>query len=462
MLTEWDLLDNLSTLEVSKPKFNILSLARTAKFVLRDKDKLDRLLKKLCHWNDSLDKLTSRVDQESFRRRLRTRFSTSDPGQLWQLELAAAFLDHPDLQSMANARRLVEQGYQTERSWESVPPKLDPPSDFLLEYTDFAWHGIPYRTEHNRATAIYRGEPVIVDWRCCRDDAWRKEHPAAFRLRTESLAKILNSDLRSLELSVLHCVGYLDQSSNVTGYAFRPPPKTLAGQKPTTLHEILGRAKRPQDIPDLGERFKLARALVSTVFEIHNLGWMHKNMNPKNILFWPKIEVETEFDLSKPYLVGFDIARLYGPGEMSEKPVSGTGEELYRHPEYKGNDPRGFVPSFDMYSLGIILFEIGMWRTVDSQGRHQAKRPGASRPLLTTHASDPSDPRFIETVIMGSSVMDLTRFMGIRYRDAVKACLSRRLDSLWESTETNVEAQLPVYLDAVQNQIVDPLATCNA
>ena len=41
-----------------------------------------------------------------------------------------------------------------------------------------------------------------------------------------------------------------------------------------TLHQLLTRHKQGSDIPDLGERFELAKALASTVFEIHNIGWM--------------------------------------------------------------------------------------------------------------------------------------------------------------------------------------------
>jgi len=88
-----------------------------------------------------------------------------------------------------------------------------------------------------------------------------------------------------LGISILHCVGYLDRNINVTGYAFRLPRDAEPGKTPVTLHQVLTRSKSAKDIPDLGECFDLAKALVSTLFEIHNIGWMHKNIQPKNVIF---------------------------------------------------------------------------------------------------------------------------------------------------------------------------------
>lgn len=82
-------------------------------------------------------------------------------------------------------------------------------------------------------------------------------------------------------------------------------------------------------VPDLGERFDLAKALVTTVFNIHNIGWVHKNIQSKNILFWPKADSSNEPDLSKPYLMGFDISRPNQPGEVSEKPLSHFEDGTY-------------------------------------------------------------------------------------------------------------------------------------
>ena len=439
----------------SQSKHTLAGLSRTVKFVLRDKRRIEQLIKKLSFWNDSLDKMTSRLEQESSRRRLRAQLSTSDTIELQHLETAATLFEHPDIQRMASARNVIEQGVQNEKrniEPEGTEAASNTRAEYRLEMGELQFQGIPYQTDQVRAMATYGNESVIVDWRCCQDDTWRVNNPVAFQQRTSSLTKILNSDLRPLSLSILHCVGYLNQNSNVTGYAFRLPPGALAGQKPATLHQLLTRVKSGNEIPDLGARFELAKALVSTVFEIHNIGWMHKNIQPKNILFWPKPGTDGEQDISKPYLMGFDISRPDQPGEMSEKPPIRPEDDLYRHPDYKGGSPKSFRPSFDMYSLGVILFEIGLWRNVGSQ------RP-RSGPRTT---SDTGDPEYIEKTVMNGSIMDLKRFTGIRYRDAVTACLSREFDGVWERRGESRQTHLKTYLGQVQSRVVDAIARCSA
>ena len=375
---------------------------------------------------------------------------------------------------MAAARMVIEQGYLSEQpdcplEVAVFPPDSDgqrigtsPPSGYRLEMDQLQWHEKPYATDQIRAMARFGEESVIVDWRCCQDDSWRRTHPKAFRRRTENLTRILNSDLKPLNLSILHCVGYLNQSQNVTGYAFRLPSGAQPGQKPVTLYDLLKRVERPnqtKNLPDLGERFELAKALVTTVFNIHNIGWVHKNIQPKNILFWPKSDAaeRDEPDLSKPYLMGFDISRPNQPGEVSEKPLSHFEDDLYRHPHYKGLYARSFQPSFDIYSLGVILYEIGMWRNVAYQGTSRSNNP--RRPSLPTHNSD---PQLVERMVEQGTIMAMKQYTGARYRDAVKSCLSRDFDNLWEMEAGDQQRQLQAYLELFQNMIVDKLAVCNA
>ena len=468
----FSLIERLSLSPKFPSKHGLSNYTKRVKFVLTKQKKMKDLVMQLSHWNNGLDQLTSRLDQDSSRRRLRTFFSTSDTTQLRHLEAAADLLEHRDIQLMAAARIIIEQGYRSEQP--DCPPALaDPPpgsegdciettpaSGYRLEMDQLEWQEKPYATDQVRAMARYGEESVIVDWRCCQDDSWRRTHPKAFRRRTENLTRILNSDLKPLSLSILHCVGYLDQSHNVTGYAFRLPRGVQPGQEPFTLYDLLKRVERPnqpKEFPDLGERFELAKALVMTVFNIHNIGWVHKNIQPKNILFWPKPEARNEPDLSRPYLMGFDISRPNQPGEVSEKPLSHFEDDLYRHPHYKGMFARSFQPSFDIYSLGVILYEIGMWRNIAFQGSSKSQNP--RRPPLPTHNSD---PQLVERMVEKGTIMAMKQYTGARYRDAVRACLSRDFDNLWEIEAGDPQRQLHAYLEQFQNMVVDKLAVCNA
>lgn len=469
-LPDYEFIRDLSILDKAPPKNAFTSLSRRIKFELRDKKRIEDLIKQLCYWNDSLDKMTSGLEQDAQRRRLRTHFSTGDTTQLQHVEAAAAMLNHRDIQQMARVRLVIEQEYVIESSpilspRKAMAPALASPGviegpqtpNYRLEMAQLNWvGGNPFATDKTRATAIFQEREVIVDWRSCQDDSWRRENPAAFHQRTMNLTKILNSDLRPLNLAVLHCIGYLDKTKHCTGYAFDIPTHAEPNQKHVTLHDLLVRRPRPEDVPDLGERFELAKALVSTVFEIHNLGWMHKNIQPRNILFWPKRDAKSEPDLSKPYLMGFDISRPNQPGEKSEKPDPNPVDDHYRHPDYTEWNSRSFQPSFDIWSLGVVLYEIAVWQNAAVQSH---KHSASSNPPLLTHSSD---PHLIAKMVEKGSLSNLKRFTGGRYQDAVKACLSREFDRFWEDNGANSQKRLQLYLEELQKKVVEAIAVCNA
>ena len=133
------------------------------KFVLREKRRMEQTIKQLRNWNDSLEKMTSRLQQERMRRRLRTRLSTNDTVQLEHTREAAAILQHYDIELMATARKVIEQGYHSEDSAPS--PIVATPSsensqqisEYQLKVDQLHFQGIPYRTDQIRAMATYKG-----------------------------------------------------------------------------------------------------------------------------------------------------------------------------------------------------------------------------------------------------------------------------------------------------------------
>ena len=459
---DWELIDSLSLSLKAKPSSTLNKIKQTmhtGKFVLRNKSKMEQTIKELKSWNDSLDSMTEKLTRESSRRQLRSQFSTNDTQKLEQLVAAARFLEHWDIERMASARTLIES-FKQEQVMESpievrAPSRTQLESKYAFQMKEFEFQGNPFPSDIVRATAWFKGERVIVDWRCCEDDTWRIDNPLAFRQRTESLTKILNSDLEPLNLSILHCLGYFDQNKHITGYAFKPPPGASEKDRHTTLQDALKNLSGFDDVPDVGDRFRLAKALASTLFEIHNLGWIHKNIQPVNILFWPKKGGKELPCVSKPYLMGFDISRPNQPGEMTEKPPFRLEDDIYRHPEYKDREATSFQPSFDVYSLGVVLWEIGLWRKL-----------GGSRQRPSVGSKDLSqwpDRNLINNMIERGEINHLKRFAGTRYRDAVAACFNPDLDAIWKGeVNGDREQKLRRHLDIVRRDIVDVLASCNA
>ena len=243
-----------------------------------------------------------------------------------------------------------------------------------------------------------------------------------------------------------------------------------------TLYKLLETAS-PADIPALGERFDIAKAITKTIFEIHNMGWLHKNVSSRNILFWPRRSPVNpdEFVLGKPYLVGFDISRPNLPGEMTEKPVADRIDDVYRHPKYRGSKPESFIPAFDIFSLGVVLYgeftysplrewhtnpihlEIGLWRLAAPK----PKSPGyGSKPPLEHKPVSIGAEDFVEKTILSKPIYSLKSFTGTRYQNIVIACLKREFDEPY--ARSIMSGNFSDYQDEVQNRIVDPIMLCDA
>lgn len=60
------------------------------------------------------------------------------------------------------------------------------------------------------------------------------------------------------------------------------------------------------------------------------------------------------------------LLAAFGLGEETERPPLDDLPKMYRHPSAQFNVPRAsFKKVYDIYSLGVILFEIGVWKPVE-------------------------------------------------------------------------------------------------
>lgn len=454
------------------------------KWATRDKKKLEQLARSLKRHNNSLDRLATNVGQDANRRMLRTVFvATDNIDQLELLQETAIMVGHEDLEHVARTKRFVRQFSQSEElcatheaaklstQVESDTQDADTPRNWILDIGCFHHEGAVVMVDHSRTSGIYcyndgKKQAALVVWSGCLDDSWRRQNPAAFRTRVSNLVEILNNDLLAKGLRILRCIGYIRASSVMAGYLYQPPPEAVAGSEPISLYDILCKTGSHTDIPVLGDRFELAKAIVIAVFEFHNVGWMHKNIQPKNILFWHSKELDGE-NIRNPYLIGFNLSRSNQPDETSEKPIPADEDDVYRHPAYKGASAGPFKPSYDYYSLGVLLFEIAMWRLVSKSQSPRSKLRQSSLSSSAPAAGDRggrrkssiAEPNFIQNTIMYSA-QDLGRYVGAKYRDAVLACIQLEFDDVWDlagEEERNLKLQ-----QAVQAKVVDVIDICQA
>jgi len=161
----------------------------------------------------------------------------------------------------------------------------------------------------------------------------------------------------------------------------------------------------PSHRPTLGQRFQIAKTLATSVFQLHSVGWLHKSIRSENILFFgPPDQM-----YSQQYLVGFEFSRDENDTSTTEQDDV-LERNIYRHPDRQGPPDTRFSVLHDIYSLGVVLLEIGLWR-----------------PVIGFEAFEGMDPDAIKDRLREHSRARLPHYMGGKYTRAVLECLDETL-----------------------------------
>ena len=170
------------------------------------------------------------------------------------------------------------------------------------------------------------------------------------------------------------CLGYLcDKTDEVPRYALVYkadvlPQSRFIGLR--TLREAFG----AQPMPPLGSRIGLAIALVESLYYLHAVSWLHKGVRSDNIIFVQQRSIQGTgnqdehddgVDTSSPIFSGFDYSRPDLIGEQTFRTGQNVKHELYRHPDLLQLRTKRSQKSHDIYSLGLVLFEIALWKPVE-------------------------------------------------------------------------------------------------
>ncbi|KAK4222543.1 hypothetical protein QBC38DRAFT_427079 [Podospora fimiseda] len=231
---------------------------------------------------------------------------------------------------------------------------------------------------------------------------------------------------RMLQLEVcvkrLHClrvIGLVEFRRSVHDIIIRKP------------HDALGALKSAKK-PPLGQRYELAQKLVQSLSFLHASGWLHKNIRSEAIYFFPR---DSEQLIRKSWRTStspawFSWATSFRGQTKSKRtprakrpssngktllneisadnqdfrdqedehshrfgpsaPVGGyaLGPERHRisldikhHPYKKLYPDRPYCHTFDVYSLGIVLLELGMWMSIDDMFRRLADESPYEEPF---------------------------------------------------------------------------------
>lgn len=240
--------------------------------------------------------------------------------------------------------------------------------------------------------------PVLVEWAPF-DPAYRVTGVSVPQQRLQGLVNFYGRCSALADYSTcatLPCLGYFEDPKEPRFGLVYELPKAMVSDtspdrarnsrvQPVSLLKILQSASKSLNAtsralppgPALEDRFRLAYNLVLAFSKIHvEEGLMHKDVNSGNIIFFQKPQppasdtegTKTEYDLRRPFISSFDLFSEFSLEKLPTTPA----RNLYRHPE----DPRASDAScktcnaaqcrcakarFDIYGLGLILLEIGLW-----------------------------------------------------------------------------------------------------
>jgi hypothetical protein len=259
--------------------------------------------------------------------------------------------------------------------------------------------------------------------------------------RLDGVAFLFSPEIQKpTDFRVLECLGYFEDGEFPRyGMIFRTPDANKG--YPKTLYDLLINVDE-STLPNLGDKFELARSLTTSILRLHDCGWIHGAFRSSNVLFFPLTDSEEDlqnFHFQDPYIVGFNYSRPSDPTESTlEYSMAHFEHDMYRHPQVaqfaarkalrSATDRQRFQIGHDLYSLGIVLLEIGLWRRVGTLWKDKYDHK-----------------RFLEKLI-DAYVPRLGPKMGVIYRDVVKDLLSVKIDQVEKAKGDGMSQWYPLVM----------------
>ncbi|ATY65987.1 HET-s domain [Cordyceps militaris] len=228
-------------------------------------------------------------------------------------------------------------------------------------------------------------------------------------------------------VGLLSCKGYVaaDMNEHQVQFAFLLLlPKGFG--KPYSLRATLMSSKEPST----SEILQIGQDIAAAVGMVHNYGLVHKNIKPETIV------------LRKDQKTGKVSAFLAGFGKLRLDLRENRKPDFYCHPDTHGNTAEAlYVMQNDIYSLGVLLLEIGLWKSFVGAARDPPESPTPPSPWLqqwVDEASGVPQNRRVKSGLMRLAEERLPQRMGCLYADVVKLCLT-----CLDAPDVNQEDRIP-------------------
>ena len=302
--------------------------------------------------------------------------STAEPHRRFS---ASSPLGSPDLASTTriDSSRIRMAGVST------VPRPLPPSYDSVAAGSDdrilaFLVTSLDSKNSDGKPPNPSLDKPILLDYgSISTTNLTEAQLPCPHRYKElfTSLALPQQGAIRNFYTGTMRLLGWFEDPRR-SRYAFvyevpeySPNSPIIAGQT-TSPHSLLSFLQHGADtdstnMPSLEDRFRLAFNLASSLLRLHAKGLCHRNINSTNVLFFANGVPPNSLDgklwkkgvIRRPYIASFDQCADDAPSDHQEPLMS----SIYRHPGTQRGERLAYKPTYDVYSLGLILLEIGLW-----------------------------------------------------------------------------------------------------
>ncbi|KAF3932493.1 hypothetical protein ABW19_dt0208489 [Dactylella cylindrospora] len=195
------------------------------------------------------------------------------------------------------------------------------------------------------------------------------ESESEITLSVQALAAKLQPALA--HWNIPHLIGYRDNpitSSMELVFQCPVPPTEL-----TSLFHLYT-TNVPE--PSLNIRLELCYQLAVAVLQTHELGLLHKNIRPGNLII--AAAKEKPIEKASLLLSGWQIARPIESTATKKIGESSILKIMYQHPSRRlvnNSAAEGYKIGHDVYSLGVCMLELLTWDILVQPGKDRYRRP---------------------------------------------------------------------------------------
>jgi hypothetical protein len=306
----------------------------------------------------------------------------------------------------------LASGDKLERAEVLLPQNLDELASAITRRGDITFQPLAYRDE----SLIFASQRAPID---------RIPGTPEFQWNVSNISELaaafncldLVADIRLLKVKYF----FYYEEGNQLLFAQTPPYSTLSM---ATLAEVIEADSFPKITTSLTERLKLAYKLAEAVFFCHTAGLLHKNITSSSVVALRRLQPPHGScipDIDDSYLMVSELISDVPAGTFNRFNCPRWDSEIFQHMDLlEGKRKTSYIRAYDVYSLGVVLLEVGLWQRI----RHAMRDTDSTKLDLLDNVR--ALPSLLPKV--GSR-------LGQGYQNAVKWCLNLTGDHIVRNDE---------------------------